>query len=362
MTTREKVLAGVVGGAVVLLGGSKLLGRAVLAPLESTRHSLQLARQKRDNLRQFVRAHRDVAQRWQQYTARTLSADMEQAKVAFLDRIARLLDRHGLTAKRSLAPQTPRRQKSGIVLIPLQVRISGSLESVVGFMCDLRQQPYLARLSKVTMRAAERDQARGKRGGSEPAALTLSLTATSVVLPRIPGIAHLPFDDRQPAPARLAHQPQAYQQIASVNFFEPYRPPVQVVRKPGRPANRPPAPRPRPKPRPNMVLVGVSSLNGVPRAYVRDRDHLEEPLREYFLSDRLDDGTLVAIQPKGLVVRVGAADADGRQYFFYPVGASFRQRVPWQELEPDLRRELRAQGLARAPGPQDSAPAGGGRR
>ncbi|HUU94125.1 MAG TPA: hypothetical protein VM487_00160 [Phycisphaerae bacterium] len=364
MTGREKILAGVVGGVVALAGGSTLLRLVVIEPLKSLNKSLGTAAQKKANLEDFVEQHQHVAEEWQAYTARTFSENVERVKVSFFSELAQLLELHDLTEGHRITQGTPRKQKTGLVEVSLRVHAEGSLESVVGFMRDLRQKPYLARLSNVSLRAekgrsARRTRGRG-RGSNEPATLAVSMTATTLVLPKLKGTKHQPPDPNQPAPTYLAYGPEAYDEIASVNFFQKYRPPVRTVQTPttresvDRGEREPPPP-----PRPNMKVVGVESLYGDLIASVLDEDHREKPLAEFRLNDKIDDGTLILVHPKGIVVRVAkreGADEESEEYF-YPIGSSFRDRLRLEEADPEIRHELYSEGPKQAARPSLSPPA-----
>ena len=364
MTGRERIIASVVGGVVALTGGFKLTRLAVIEPLRSLNQSLETAAEKKANLEDFVEQHQHVAEEWQAYTARTFSENVEKVKVSFFSEVAQLLELHDLTEERSITPRTPRPQKSGLVEVSLQVRAQGSLESVVGFMRDLRQWPYLARLSNVRLRAEKGSSARKTRGRSrgsnERATLAVSMTATTLVLPKLKGTKHQPPDPNQPAPTYFAQEPEAYDEIAEVNFFQKYRPPVRTVQTATTrqvvPHEEPE--QPRPKPRPNMKVVGVESLYGDLIACVLDEDHREEPLAEFRLNDRIDDGTLVLVHPKGIVVRVPKREGadDETEDYFYQIGSSFRDRLRLEEADPEIIRELHPEGPKQAARPSLSPP------
>jgi len=364
MTGREKILAGVVGGVVALAGGSTLVRLAVIEPLRSLNKSLETAAEKKANLEDFVEQHRHVAEEWEAYTARTFSENVEKVKVSFFSEVARLLELHDLTEGHRITQGIPRRQKSGLVEVSLRVHAEGSLESVVGFVRDLRQKPYLARLSNVSLRAEKGSSTRTTRGRStrsdEPTTLAVSMTATTLVLPKLKGTKHQPPDPNQPAPTYLAYGPEAYDEIASVNFFQKYKP----LRRHTGPTTKPgpgpgPPPPPPPPPRPNMKLVHVDSMYGDPIVSVLDEDHREEPLAEFRLNDKIDDGTLVLVHWRGIVVRVpkrGGADEETEDYF-YPIGSSFRDRLRLEEAAPEIIRELHPEGPKQAARPSLSPPA-----
>jgi len=366
MTGREKIIAGVVGGVVALAGGFKLTRLAVIEPLTSLNESLETAAEKKANLEDFVEQHQNVTKDWEAYTARTFSDNVEKAKVSFFSEVARLLELHDLTEDHRITQSTPRKQKTGLVEVSLRVHAKGSLEAVVGFMRDLRQWPYLARLSNVSLRAekgssARKTRERGRRG-DERATLAVSMIATTLVLPPLKGTKHQPPDPNQPAPTYLAHEPEAYDEIAQVNFFKKYEPPRTVVHKPGPEEERDePEPERRPPPRPDMRVVYVGTLNGEAVAYIVDDDHREVPAVKYHLNDEIDDGKLVLIHPKGIVVRVAKERGSREEFenYFCPRNTSFKERLPLAQADPEIIRELYPEGPKQAARPTPSPPAEG---
>jgi len=72
------------------------------------------------------------------------------------------------------------------------------------------------------------------------------------------------------------------------------------------------------------------------------------------IDEQVDDGTVILIDPTGMVVRVpqrgapgqppGEADG-GHEDYFYPLGKSFKDRQPFEpELHAELARQLRRSG------------------
>jgi len=205
-------------------------------------------------------------------------------------------------------------------------------------------------------------QGRRRRADNREPQLSITMMLSTLVLPEVPEVAHPTLDPERLddpnavgriAAARLAAEdPGEYDRIAELNFFKLYQPPV--VRReplPEKPAEVVRAPEPAPKPvvdprrdAHRYVLQGVGHLPDGPVAYVADTDEVLEPPRVYRLNDEIDDGRLVLIVPEGIVVRVrppGAAAEAARNYF-YPLGATFkeRQEVDEQEL-PEIARLLR---------------------
>jgi hypothetical protein len=367
MTLREKVLAGVVGGAVVLFGGTKAVHWAVLQPLESFNQELADAQRKKDNLTDFVEAHRDVAGQWQNHTERAFSADPDSAQAELAAEIVALLKYHHFAREYNIEKRSPRTGKSGLTEVSLRISAEGPLESVVGFMRDFYAKPYFARLSEVSLHSKAGKRARSGRPGSQmtdddvtlsvgATAVTLSvgMTATTIVLPSLKGARPKPYNAMANAPARLKHGLKAYDEIAEVNFFQRYKPPKAIVSTPTTQeiVRVDPDPPSRPKPpRPDMRVVYVGTLNGEPVAYVVDDGHREVPAVKYRLNDEIDDGQLVLIHAKGIVVRVTDERGSSEEFedYFCPRNTSFKERLPLAQADPDVVRQVPTQEPERGP-------------
>jgi hypothetical protein len=74
----------------------------------------------------------------------------------------------------------------------------------------------------------------------------------------------------------------------------------------------------------------TTCLDGEPACYVYDELHKDQPPLKFCLDEDIDDGRLLLILPRGLVVRVGQED------YFYPLGKSFEDR---EKLDPDEHPE-----------------------
>ena len=131
-----------------------------------------------------------------------------------------------------------------------------------------------------------------------------------------------------------------YNTIVDKNLFAPYQPriastTVTPTTEPAHPTTPvEPTVRPVVDPRAGADQKFVRStvgLDGEPRAYVVDKQQLDQPPTAYRLDDPIDDGKLILIHPQGIVVR-----SNGKNYF-YPLGSSFRDR---EELSAADRPEI----------------------
>lgn len=215
---------------------------------------------------------------------------------------------------------------------------------------------------------------------AKDARLRITLTAVALVLPPISTMKadRKPLAELLPAlkdfkPTVLPHVPEEWPTVKRLSrdaselsgvmntyVFTKFVPkPEVVVQKPTetQPVAKVDTPPPTlpPPVRPNadkQFVIASVSLNGQPAVLVRD-DSAGGATRRYAIEEPVDDGTVILIDPTGMVVRVPhkpapgqPADAEaGHEDYFYPLGKSFRDRQPFQpELHAELARQLRRSG------------------
>jgi hypothetical protein len=367
MTHRERILAGAVGGAVLLVGGWQAVQRIIIEPRSELRQRIAVAEKRRDNLERELLPARSAEKQWRQRTSRTLSHSVEQATLAFRRDISELVQRYRLTDDLVISEKPPKRYtrkgspREGFVELPVTVRCRATLREVVYFLRDLYQRPYVKRLDRLDLTPESIvAQTKNKNVAAREPSLDVSMTISTLVVPRLPKtesptLEGLDLDNPdvlrdagiEPPDYLRQEQPLAYNMIASKNIFKIYQPPPPAPRpKPAepvvaqKPRERPPPPPP-PDPRKDadkFVVLGTTSLNGELIAYIKDeRQQLDPPMQKR-LNDPVDDGRLVLVHRKGIVVQVTNGRERGRTYF-YPLGANFRQREPVDaEKHPEIQR------------------------
>ncbi len=370
MTRREKVLGLCVGGAVAVTALVYLVRWTVLEPFEAVKSGIRLEQQRTQILTVQLKTLQDAEQRWQALTRRTFASASEPqvAQRRFREDLHRLVERHGLRDPKISAGSFVR-YKDQSIGVPMTITATGTLNEVVGFLRDFYRREYLARIDKVRIAAEQNIIAdlnnprregggtgRGGRGGGAGAAgreptlgpngpeLRLSVSAITLVLPRLAGLEH-PVIEGAPEESergRLAETDlAAYNVLFEKNLFLPYREkPAAAAPTPAEPrpvAAAPAAPPPR-DPREgteHVFLRATVALEGEPIAYVTDDRQRTQKPTEYRLDQTVDDGKLMFIHPEGMVVRV--QEADGAKDYFYRLGSSFRER---QLLNPDEHPEV----------------------
>ncbi len=368
MTRREKVLAMCLGGTLSGVAFFTLVNWAVIGPFKSVKQQIAAERERQRNLNEQLKRLTQVEREWQEkWTARTLAADPKEAQRRFREDMHRLLARHGLREPK-VSPGTFVKYKNGSVGVPLTVSATGTLKEVLGYLCDFYRRDYLARLDKVRITADQsivgevnlprrRGLVRSTRApaltkreasiGPDGPELKLTVSAITLVLPKLPGLEHPVMQEiTELEDGRLLRKREEYNLILDKNLFMPYQEkpaavaqdqPVTQPSRPAVPATRPLPPPVDPRPGADQQFVrGTVSLDGEQVAYVVDERQRDQPPRQYHLDEPIDDGTLILIHPQGLVVRV--RQPDGRTVdYVYPLGASFRDR---EELDCEAHPEI----------------------
>lgn len=372
MTQRERILAWCVGGTLIGLGAVWGVNKVLVNPIRTVREQITTERQRGNDLRKERKALAKADDQWQELAARTFAADPQQAQLRFMQRLHGLLELHDLigdasTKDSKMSPGAITVDSNGFAKVPVTINTTGNFKQVVGFLCDFYREPYIARLDSVKLsadRTVLADAAEGESGNTRAATsgrggrrtsgarrgrevlgpdgpeLRVIITATTLVLPRLKGldVQHLPDQWEPLETGQLRFDRVAYNDVFEKSLFKPYQPPrpkpepVVVEQKP-QPVVVEPKPDPVIPPPPvrpnahNMFVRFTATLNGAPLTYVYDESNRGAPPEVLFHDDPIDDGTLLLINSRGLVVRVSDAGGTHADYF-YPLGKSFADREP----------------------------------
>ncbi len=379
MSGRERNLAIVLG---LTLGGLGLAGAVqfvVLGPLKTIQDQIKAENKRQGELQKKLGALATVELEWQRQVAHTLASDAGEAQIAFRAKLLQLLERHGLSndpasKNTKISPGQLAANKAGFVRVPMMINATGTLKEVVGFLCDFYRQGFTARLERVTLAANQAEvnealpsavgRARpGKPGGPRKSAtlgpdgpeLTVTITACTLVLPRIDGVQAVPNADPEEDPNGLLQRDRlVYNTIFDKNIFRPYQPPPPpvtvkpvetqpVVVAPPKTEPVPPPPPVRPD-APYLCARILDVRDGQPVVFVYDtREATKEP-NEYKLDDPLDDGTLFMVVPGvkgGFVVTAKDAATGVTKAYFYRLGETFDERKEvTAETHPELVRRM----------------------
>lgn len=366
MTLREQriaIAAGVLGGAAALYYGGKSL---FVAPLLGQQKAISAADGEITKLEARKKLLQNSRSEWARLASRTLEVGADRAHSRFREDILNALEAHGFT-KRDLTVKalSAHKFKDGSIELPLTVNTKGKLKDLVALLVDLARREYLLRIDMLSITAPQGREATAPTGRNRSSATTraapdaagpdlaIVFTATTLALPKIDDIPHRPASQPgQSERGRLPRDPADYEQIVAANIFAEYVPPPPVAATQAAPpvaANpnppdvaptTPPPPDPRKDAAHFTVKAAVTGRDAVPEAWVYDDRQNTEPPRRIKLNELIDDGVLVLVHTRGIVVRSTQGSAAGSDYF-YKVGACFTDRVPVAEANADVQRDLK---------------------
>jgi len=339
MSSREKTLAVIVAVTVVGLLGYQAVSALVIKPRQRLVQHIGPMPAERDKLLARAQARAAAEAQWRNLTGRTLGASEYEAQLAFREDLMNLLRDAGFENPEVKRPNSQPRlpyKDAGFTEVALPVQVKGNMGNLAAFLRQFYQRPYFAGFQRVTITEERTGSAtgRGRAAGPPPEpTLDINFIATALVLPRVLKIEPTEYvgHDAPPDPPRLARAELAeYDALAGQNMFKVWAPAVAQPTPP-RPRDEPP-PDPGPPavvapPRPDKTLVGVESLGGHYFAHVRDNTRLDLPPEEFTLHAPVDDGTLVLVHPRGIVVRVEQEGGESVDYF-YALGSTFQERTP----------------------------------
>jgi hypothetical protein len=375
MNPRERILAIGVAGILVVAGLASLVRWGVVQRWQRLHSGLAGAKLEQTKLAAQLADARGAEQRWG--ALQPLAHNSDVAAHRLREDMNRLVDQHGLAEKVTIRMLPERRLKNGFTEVRMSIQTRGTLRQVLDFMCDFYRRQYLVRLDQVSLTAEEQGR-RGRPGarlvrapgsprGSSPAevrpaaadpdgpGLNVNMLVVALVLPNaeidlgtgrraVPQDAIAQTEPPAGALGRLPRPREEYDLVLAQNVMKEWQKPEAVaISTPPTTREAPtPVPLPHAPPRPNKKLVSVSSTHGRLEARIRDEDHKELPLELATINDPVDDGVLVLVYPRGMVVQVPPANGEGDyKYYVYKLGDTFANRVELDpEQYPDLAEQL----------------------
>ena len=274
--------------------------------------------------------------KWRAYGARTLGADAYVAQNFFDKDLKQLIQTHRLS-KESVRPLSPRKLKSGLVLVPFNVQAQGNIRNIVAFLTTFYERPYLARITSLNLAPIS---------SKKQDVLVMRVAAETLVLPETEMAGTIKpvdpatksFEKRK----RYFSEEQALAALTDRDPFLPYVPPPKrvVIAPPKKETpkpkekEKPPPPPPKKKTVDPSVIVALLSYPGHgevvtmhPGTKVRTIHHLGQEMA---------GGKLVMVHPLGAVVGIE------EEFWLLPNGVKVsdeEQRVLADEV-PQVQRKL----------------------
>jgi hypothetical protein len=285
-TLREKLLAAVVLGLLLVWGGGKLWGRYNEA-VATKRSELVAARQRLDDAKFALEKGRLATLQLERWQTRSLPADREVAQSAYRVWLETGFKQAGLTID-DIQPSQRLAPAAGYSAIGCTVTARGSLKSLTAFLREFYRSALLQQITRLQLRPA-----------SDPKLLGITLQTEALVLA---GTAS------EGLPAELVDRPQRptaaeyADSIGGRNLFAVYTPP-RPVPPPGVARTAPP--KPEFDDAKFAYFTATIQVDGRYQAWIHVRT-TNETLR-LFAGDAvkvgLFDGKIVSIEPRSMVVK-----------------------------------------------------------
>lgn len=388
MTQREKqIVLGTLVGLGVAYGGYVGVKSAIIGPFDDLAKQKQAAAARNNSLYQSLSIERGAAANWTARTGKLFSSEADiddrlfETRQRFLDDISKLLAMHNLEGQAFNFPPPAPPAKNGFSDVPMSVTVTGTMGGLVGFLRDFYLRPYPARIKSLRIAPADpgaatalatatekhRDNLRPRGHRKDSAApnsssatpperikITLSMVTLATAPLRGVETSKLPDDFTSVKRIEREGDPRAAfiaangndasaegPTVAMLDWFRktppppPPPPPVDTTPKVAHAAPPPPPPPPPPDPRKDadkLSVIGTIAFGSTHTVYVRDDRTPGGSIQHVHVGETIDDGKVVLVHPKGMIVRVEEKAPDSGQTlrwvdYFYEIGKDFRSRV-----------------------------------
>lgn len=155
--------------------------------------------------------------------ARIGSFDVGKVETEVRDRLNRLIEKHRLQDA-SVSPSRPvEDHKTGLWSTSISVAATGALESTIGFLRDLAELPYLARVGNPALSPVG-----GGRKGPKIDLINLRVPLDVLILPQNRVVGSIRESELAHPDSHVRHQGRDYAQIWNHKPFSEYVPPVPL--------------------------------------------------------------------------------------------------------------------------------------
>lgn len=234
MNKRERTLAIIVGGAIGLTVLYQAVNFIFIAPVRQAKTDLADLERDRNMLDGLIRSRRNLAQRWLDYSAKTISFNRPEVTNRFAQDLKDLAEKHGF-ANPTFTPTSGTKigAKTEISTAGYRVAVEGRYPKVLLFLRDIYKLPYLTAITKISIAPV-------LIRGRAPDEVKTEFTIETPILPQIDkkifeevvNATTMPADvlaSGPPAREWVRHDGEAYGLLDRRNIFKPYTPPPQNV-------------------------------------------------------------------------------------------------------------------------------------
>lgn len=233
MNKRERMLAMIVGGAIGLTVLYQVVNFIFIRPIITVDAELEELERDVNRLDGIIRSRKNLAQRWLDLAAHTLSFNRAEATNRFGQDLKNLAEKHGFP-NALFTPTSGTRigAKTEIATLGYRVSAEGRYAQVLGFIKATYETPYICAISKLSMSPI---QLRGRL----PDEVKVEFTIETPILPKIDKtqfeevvnaetISEEALAKGEPFRDWLRTN-DAYALLDRRNIFKPYIPPPQNV-------------------------------------------------------------------------------------------------------------------------------------
>jgi len=259
---REKILAVIVGGILVVVILHTIVNGLFLAPAEKLRSDIQAARKNIADYKKVRASMKKNKNRLEALAAQTYGSDDEEIKNRVFGRLMKLLDRSGLGSEGKVVKTPNFDHKRDFTEVSWTVNKSGKIEHILNLMYLLDADPTLHRVESLTITPRHRDGLFN---------VQFKYAALSLATKNGPQ-----FTTTQPADTVVtadlnSSKRLAYNAVAQRDIFRPYikrveKPVVTVAKTPSKPPTPPPKSPATPKPR--YRICALPTLGGRAQVWV----------------------------------------------------------------------------------------------
>lgn len=347
MSRREKILAVVVVGLLVVVVGGKLMGRLVIGPARQLDARIRAAEARRRQMESTLQQKSAYIAQWVELGSRTLGPDDARARTRLDWQVKALLEQHGLRRASVHPLGTRTNSKTELKEVPFAVTAEGSLRQIVGFLYSFYRLPYLLRLRELTLSPTGRTGSGTIKMSIKIETLVLPVTKYVQAVVSAEGSANpLEGHGRLGKNATLGSYAGIYQKeiFAAWKPPKPKPPPPPKPRRPRGPKRPPKPPRLDPQRDSTRVVALLSYWDESAAKLIEevvtynDRTKQQQRIR---LGQTLDGSKLVLVHWLGAVVQ---EPGSGKQYV-YPLGLKLSQREELSRARyPELCQALQEAG------------------
>jgi hypothetical protein len=307
VSKREKILASLVGGVLVLLVGGFALRAVWMKPLKELDRKIANDRAKLDKLRAERRAFFAAEDTVKKFAQRAFSDEVEQASAKSGEMITKTILQSGLPESEfSRLPVGPRKL-AGANEIGWSVQGEGKLQRVIDLLFLLQESPYLHRVDGLVVSP-----------GDNPGYVRVRFRYLTLIMEPAPIVDPI---DLKPKYTLESPERIIYNTIVSRDILRPYIK-RQPIPKPGSPTQpgasaTPPGSPPGPE---NFRIVSLSEWMGEPEIHVRD--NINQRTLCYKPGDTLAGGPIVMVDYRRMPMP-GTIGLESYSRVIVKIGADF---------------------------------------